>query len=52
MLFDDGKKCVGVIISKGLKSGQWITCFEDGSEDKCADVAKSPLASSSLKPYT
>jgi len=37
--FDDGKKYVGVIISKGLKSGQWITCFEDGSEDKCADVA-------------
>ena len=51
VLFDDRKKYVGVIISKGLKSGQWITHFEDGSEDKCADVAKSPLASLPLKPY-
>ena len=37
VLFDDGKKHVGVIIGKDLKSGKWITHFEDGSEDKCDD---------------
>ena len=38
MLFDDGKY-VGVIIGKDLKSGKWITRFEDSSEDKCDDPA-------------
>ena len=28
-----------VIIGKDLKSGQWITCFEDDSKNKCADPA-------------
>ena len=36
VLFDDGKY-VGVIIGKDLKSGKWITHFEDGSEVKCDD---------------
>jgi len=39
LIFDDRKKYVGVIIGKDLKSGQWITCFEDDSEDKFADPA-------------
>ena len=37
VLFDDGKEYLGVIIGKDPKSGQWITRFEDGVEDKCAD---------------
>ena len=36
-LFDDGKEYLGVIIGKDPKSGQWITRFEDGVEDKCVD---------------
>ena len=36
---DDNLEDVGVIIGKDLKSGQWITHFEDGSKDKCADPA-------------
>jgi len=39
VLFDDGKKYVGVIIGKDPKGGKWITRFEDGSEDKCDDPA-------------
>jgi len=39
VVFDDGNKYVRVIISKDLKSGQWITHFEDGSKDKCDDPA-------------
>ena len=30
---------IGVIIGKDLKSGEWITHFEDGSKDKCDDPA-------------
>ena len=39
VFFDDGKKYVGAIVGKDLKSGKWITCFEDGSKDKCDNPA-------------
>jgi len=39
VLFGDGKKYVGAIVSKDLKSGKWITRSEDGSKDKCDDPA-------------
>ena len=37
LLFDDGKEYLGVIIGKDPRSGQWITRFKDGVEDKCVD---------------
>ena len=34
--FDDGKEYPGVIVGRN-ENGQWITRFEDGTEDTCAD---------------
>ena len=37
MAFDDGQKYTGVIIGREKNKGAWITCFEDGTEDRCED---------------
>ena len=37
--FDDGKEYLGVIIGKDPQTLEWITKFEDGTEDKVADPA-------------
>ena len=37
--FDDGKDYLGVIVGKKPQTQQWITKFEDGTEDEVADPA-------------
>ncbi len=39
VLFDDGNKYTGVIIGKVPQTSQWITRFEDGTEDTVDDPA-------------
>ncbi len=39
MQFDDGKEYLGVIIGNDPHTLEWITRFEDGTEDKVADPA-------------
>lgn len=39
VLFDDGNKYTGVIIGKDPQTSQWITRFEDGTEDRVNDPA-------------
>jgi len=37
VLFDDGEKYSGVICGRDPQTKEWITRFEDGTEDKVAD---------------
>ena len=34
VLFDDGKEYLGVICGRNQQTEEWITRFEDGTEDK------------------
>ena len=36
-LFDDGKEYRGVICGRDPQTEEWVTRFEDGTEDKVAD---------------
>ena len=37
VLFDDGKEYLGVICGRDPQTEEWITRFEDGTEDKVTD---------------
>ena len=39
VLFDDGMQYTGVLIGKDSQTAEWITRFEDGTEDRCVDPA-------------
>ena len=39
VLFDDGEKHSGVICGRDSQTKEWITRFEDGTEDKVADLS-------------
>ena len=37
VLFDDGKRYIGIITGKDQKRNVWVTRFEDGTEDTTPD---------------